>query len=95
MIDRRRLFLLLGLLIVAGVGLIVLATIGDAAVIAATGGVQGALDRAGQGGNAPLRNDLFGVVLRLRGPWAIVQGAGMVVVAVAAAALWLVRRGPR
>ncbi len=95
MTGRRLVLLLLALLVAAGVVLVALATIGDAAVIAATGGVQAALDRAGQGGNIALRNELFGVVVRLRGTWAIVQWVGIAVVAAAALAWSAVRRGPK
>lgn len=62
------LLVLLTLLALQGVGLIVLANFGDASVVAATGGVYGALESAGQQNNVALRNDLYATVLRLKEP---------------------------
>ena len=85
--TRTLLLVLLALLAVLGAGFIVLANIGDASVVASTGGVYGALETAGAQDNASLRNDLYAVVLRLKGPWATVQLGGIIVLFLALVAL--------
>lgn len=85
--TRTLLLVLLTLLAVLGAGFIVLAHIGDASVVASTGGVYGALETAGAQDNVSLRNDLYTVVLRLKGPWATVQLGGVIVLFVALVAL--------
>jgi hypothetical protein len=90
--TRTLLLIVLALLAALGVGLVLLASIGDASVVASTGGVYGALEAAGAQDNLSLRNDLYDVVLRLKGPWAIVQMAGMITAALALVALATVSR---
>ncbi len=85
--TRTLLLALLALLAVLGAGFIVLANIGDASVVASTGGVYGALETAGAQDNVSLRNDLYAVVLRLKGPWATVQLGGIIVLFLALVAL--------
>ncbi len=85
--TRTLLLVLLALLAVLGAGFIVLANIGDASVVASTGGVYGALETAGAQDNVSLRNDLYAVVLRLKGPWATVQLGGIIVLFLALVAL--------
>lgn len=85
---------LLALLAILGAGLIVLANIGDASVVASTGGVYGALESAGAQDNASLRNDLYAIVLRLMGPWVTVQLMGVIVLLLALVALTTVWRAP-
>ncbi len=93
--NMRFLLVMLGLLAVLGAGLVVLATIGDASTTAATGGVYGALEKAGQQENTALRNDLYDVVLLLRGPWAIVQLSGTMVLVLSLVAMVSVWRKAR
>ena len=85
--TRTLLLALLALLAILGAGFIVLANIGDASVVASTGGVYGALETAGAQDNVSLRNDLYAVVLRLKGPWATVQLGGVIVLFLALVAL--------
>jgi hypothetical protein len=86
------LLVLLTLLALLGVGLIVLANFGDASVVAATGGVYGALETAGQQNNVALRNDLYATVLRLKEPWAAVNLSGVIAVLLALVAFVVVWR---
>ncbi len=85
--TRTLLLVLLALLAILGAGFIVLANIGDASVVASTGGVYGALVTAGAQDNASLRDALYAVVLRLKGPWATVQLGGITVLFLALVAL--------
>jgi hypothetical protein len=75
------------LLALLGAGFVVLANIGDASVVAATGGVYGALESAGAQDNVPLRNDLYATVLRLKEPWAAVNLSGVIVLLLALVAM--------
>lgn len=93
--TRTLLLVLLVLLAILGAGLIELANIGDASVVASTGGVYGALETAGAQENVSLRNDLYEIVLRLKGPWAAVQLTGLSVLLVALVALTAVWRTPK
>jgi hypothetical protein len=86
------LLVLLTLLALQGVGVIVLANFGDASVVAATGGVYGALESAGQQNNVALRNDLYATVLRLKEPWAAVNLGGVIVLLLALVALVILLR---
>lgn len=86
------LLVLLTLLALLGAGLIVLATIGDASVVAATGGVDGALESAGQQNNVALRNNLYATVLRLKEPWAAVNLSGVIALLLALFALVILLR---
>ena len=76
----------------SGRRLIVLANIGDASVVAATGGVYGALESAGAQDNVALRNDLYATVLRLKEPWAAVNLSGFIVLLLSFVALVIVWR---
>ncbi len=71
---------LLGLMACVGLGIILVSGIGDAGVMASTGGVYRALEVAGQQDNVSLRNDLYGVVMRLQQPWSIINVCGAIVV---------------
>lgn len=86
---------LLTLLSVLGAGLIALASIGDASVVAATGGVYGALASAGAQDNVALRNDLYSTVLSLKGLWGVVNLGGIIVLVLSLAALVLLWRKPK
>lgn len=86
------LLVLLTLLALLGAGLIVLASFGDASVVAATGGVYGALESAGAQDNVVLRNDLYATVLRLKEPWASVNLSGAIVLLLSVVALLIVWR---
>lgn len=86
------LLVLLMLLALLGAGLIVLASIGDASVVAATGGVYGALESAGAQDNIALRNDLYTTVLRLKEPWAAVNLSGVIALLLSFAALVIMWR---
>lgn len=90
--TRTILLVLLALLAILGVGFIILANIGDASVVASTGGVYGALENAGAQDNIALRNDLYAVILRLKEPWATVHLGGVIVLLLALAALAAVWR---
>lgn len=92
--KTRFLFAMLGLMAVLGAGLMLLASMGDASTMAATAGVYGALQKASLHENLALRNDLYGVVLQLRGPWTIVQLSGALVLAAAVVAMVSLRRKP-
>jgi len=92
---RILLMVLLGLIACAGIGIVLLAGIGDAGVIASTGGVYQALEVAGQQDNASLRNDLYAVVLRLQRPWSIINICGVVVVIAAVYSFSMVWRNVR
>jgi hypothetical protein len=83
---------LLMLLALLGAGFVVLANIGDASVVAATGGVYGALESAGAQDNVPLRNDLYATVLRLKEPWAAVNLSGVIALLLSLVALVIVWR---
>jgi hypothetical protein len=83
---------LLMLLALLGAGLVVLANIGDASVVAATGGIYGALESAGAQDNVPLRNDLYATVLRLKEPWAAVNLSGVIALLLSLVALMIVWR---
>ncbi len=85
--TRTLLLVLLALFACFGAGFIILANIGDASVVASTGGVYGALETAGAQDNVSLRDDLYAVVLGLRGPWAAVQLGGFIVLFLALIAL--------
>ncbi len=86
------LLVLLALLALLGLGLIVLANFGDASVVAATGGIYGALESAGEQNNVALRNDLYATVLRLKEPWAAVNLGGVTALLLALFALMVVWR---
>jgi hypothetical protein len=86
------LLVLLALLALLGIGLIVLANFGHASVIAATGGVYGALESAGEQNNVALRNDLYATVLRLKEPWAAVNLGGVIALLLALVAFVVVWR---
>lgn len=92
--TRTLLLVLLALLATLGVVLIVLTNVGDASVVASTGSVYGALETAGVQNNVALRNDLYEIVLRLKGPWATVQLTGVSVLLLALVALTAVWRTP-
>lgn len=62
---------------------------------ASTGGIYAALERAGQAGNLPLRDALYGVVMRLRGPWVVANALGYGVVFAAGLGLVLLLRRPK
>jgi hypothetical protein len=83
---------LLMLLALLGAGFVVLANIGDASVVAATGSVYGALESAGAQDNVPLRNDLYATVLRLKEPWAAVNLSGVIALLLSLVALVIVWR---
>ncbi|MEQ1808736.1 MAG: hypothetical protein ABL889_02330 [Terricaulis sp.] len=93
--TRTLLLVLLALLATLGVVLIVLTNIGDASVVASTGSVYGALETAGVQDNVTLRDDLYEIVLRLKGPWAAVQLTGASVLLLALVALIAVWRRPK
>ena len=86
------LLVVLTLLALLGAGFIVLANIGDASVVAATGGVYGALESAGAQDNVALRDDLYATVLRLREPWAAVNMSGVITLVLSVVALVVVSR---
>jgi len=86
------LLVVLTLLALLGAGFIVLANIGDASVVAATGGVYGALESAGAQDNVALRDDLYATVLRLREPWAAVNMSGVITLLLSVVALVVVSR---
>lgn len=93
--NRRILVAMLGLLALAGMALILLASVGDAGVMAATGGVYAALESAGEHENLALRGELYEVVKRLQLPWAAANMLGFVVLGaslVAMVAVWRARR---
>jgi hypothetical protein len=90
--TKPLLLVLLTLLALLGAGLIVLATIGDASVVAATGGVYGALESAGEQNNVALRNNLYATVLRLKEPWAAVNLSGVIALLLATIALVILLR---
>ena len=89
------LLVLLTLLSIMGAGLIALASIGDASVVATTGGVYSALESAGAQDNIALRNDLYSIVLRLKGLWGVVHLVGIIVLVLSLAALGLLWRKPK
>ena len=76
----------------AGLGAIVLASIGDASVVAATGGVYVALERAGLQDQLALRDELYGAVLMQKNQWAVAQLGGLAVLLLGLAGLWTLRR---
>jgi hypothetical protein len=86
------LLVVLTLLALLGAGFIALANIGDASVVAATGGVYGALESAGAQDNVTLRNDLYATVLRLKEPWAAVNMSGVITLLLSVVALVVVSR---
>lgn len=90
--TKQVLLVVLTLLALLGGGVIVVANIGDASVVAATGGVYGALESAGLQDNVALRNDLYGTVLRLREPWAAVNLSGGITLLLSVVALVVVWR---
>lgn len=90
--TKPLLLVLLALLALLGVGLIVLANFGDASVVAATGGIYGALESAGEQNNVALRNDLYATVLRLKEPWAAVNLGGVIALVLALVALVILWR---
>ncbi len=90
--TKTLLLVLLTLLAILGAGFIALANIGDASVVATTGGVYGALESAGAQDNVSLRNDLYATVLRLKGPWASVQVGGVIVLLLSLVALVITLR---
>ena len=86
------LLVMLTLLALSGAGFIALASIGDASVVAATGGVYAALESAGAQDDVALRKNLFATVLHLKGPWAVVNLGGVIVLALSIAVTLLVWR---
>jgi uncharacterized membrane protein HdeD (DUF308 family) len=86
------LLVVLTLLALLGAGFIVLANIGDASVVAATGGVYSALESAGAQDNVALRNDLYATVSRLKEPWAAVNLSGVITLLLSVVALVVVWR---
>jgi hypothetical protein len=64
---------------VLGLVIAACASLGDAGVMSATGGVLQSLQAHGQGDNASLRNQLYEVVLTLQRPWAVAQWMGIAV----------------
>ena len=90
--TKPLLFVLLMLLALLGLGLILLANFGDASVVAATGGVYGALESAGEQNNVALRKDLYATVLRLKEPWAAVSLGGFIALLLAIIALVILWR---
>ena len=90
--TKPLLLVLLTLLALLGPGLILLANVGDASVVAATGGVYRALESAGMQDNVALRDDLYATVLRLKTPWASVNLSGVIALLLSIGALVIVRR---
>ena len=90
--TKTVLLVLLTLLALLGAVFIVLANIGDASVVAATGGVYGALESAGVQDNVALRDDLYATVLRLKEPWAAVNLAGFIALLLSVVAVLIVWR---
>ena len=86
------LLVVLTLLALVGAGFIILANIGDASVVSATGGVYSALASAGAQDNVDLRNDLYATVLRLKEPWAAVNLSGFITLLLSVIALAVVWR---
>ena len=71
---RRVILLLFVIMALLGIAIVVWASLGDSSVIAETGGVHEALRAHGQAENVALRNDLYGVALRLQWPWLLLSG---------------------
>ncbi len=93
--TRLSLMIVCGLVVLAGAGLVLLASVGDASVSASTGGIYGALERAGLENEVALRDDLYAAVLQLKTPWAFVQWLGLGVIGLGVAACLLaLRRAP-
>jgi hypothetical protein len=86
--------LLFALLAVLGAGIALLASVGDASVMASTGGIQAVLAERGLADDRDLTARLYEVVLRLQGPWGLVQIAGLAVLTLGVAgAVTAWRRG--
>jgi len=90
--TKTVLLVLLTLLALLGAVFIVLANIGDASVVAATGGVYGALESAGVQDNVALRDGLYATVLRLKEPWAAVNLTGFIALLLSVVAVLIVWR---
>lgn len=92
---RRSLLTLFALLALAGVVIAAWASLWDARVMAAVGGVFGSLQSHGQAENIALRDDLYAIVLRLQQPLAVVQWLGMTVAVLGGVGFAKVWRGDR
>ena len=90
--SKTVLLVLLTLLAILGAAFIALASIGDASVVAATGGVYSALVSADAQDNVTLRDDLYSTVLHLKGPWGGVSLGGSFVLLISLIALALLWR---
>ena len=90
--STKVLLVLLMLLAILGASFIVLASIGEASVVGATGGVHAALESAGAQDNVALRDDLYATVLHLKGPWNAVNLGGIILLALSFTAMVLVWR---
>jgi hypothetical protein len=86
--------LLFAALALLGAGIALLASLGDASVMASTGGIQAVLAERGLADDQELPRKLYDVVLRLQGPWGAVQLAGVLVLALGVVGMVTVwRRG--
>lgn len=81
--SKVYLLILIFLLAVMGGAGAAMAIYGDAAMIASTGGIYSALERAGQADNLGLRDELYAVVLAQKQIWTVL-GIGGVVTAILA-----------
>ena len=86
-------YLLFLLLILAGIGAAgaAMGLVGDTSVVAATGSVYAALERAGQADNMNLRNELYAVVLQQKQLWTGVGLGGLVATVIALLAMVIAR----
>ena len=85
--SKAYLLILIFLLAGLGAAAAALSVLGDAAMVASTGGIYAALERAGQADNVALRDELYGVVLHQKQFWTVLGIGGLVSAVIATLAL--------
>lgn len=90
-------YLIMLLLLLAAIGACgaVMGLIGDASVVASTGGIYAALERAGQADNIALRNELYAVVTQQKQLWSGVGIGGLVAAVLALLATVIAWTSPK
>jgi hypothetical protein len=85
--SKAYLLILISLLAASGIAVAAASVYGDAAMIASTGAIYSALERAGQADNQALRDELYAAVLQQKHLWSALGIGGLVSTVLALLAL--------
>jgi hypothetical protein len=85
--SKAYLLILISLLAAFGIAVAAASVYGDAAMVASTGGIYAALERAGQADNPTLRDELYAVALQQKHLWSVLGIGGLVSAVLALLAL--------